>query len=284
MRITSIIAMVAALTAACPGSPAADEKSGPRPLAILVPPPAVARPGPPGAKYKSAPHHAIVVAAGEGPFVFGRSVSVKVSYRNRAEVPWVIPTPSNSRGVVLHYRPTGSYGHPAGYYLGPAAASKRSTPSGPAFTYRDPRIKPLSIAPGKTHDFTAAFERDWTGHIVPGVWTVWLDDLSVEIESNRIEIPLSFTVESVAVCLEIAADRKQSRDKRRHHAKWLQEIMPGLELRWWRRSTPPAEQKPLEAEIQRQLEAFRQFWEDEANVQAIELAIARINRESGVSR
>ncbi|MCD4823937.1 MAG: hypothetical protein K8S55_04975 [Phycisphaerae bacterium] len=156
-------------------------------------------------------------------------------------------------------------------------------PNGLAGTVRrDPNPKPISIAPGKTHEFKVKFKREWNGNIVPGIWSVWIEDRTFKLESNRVEIPLRFTAESVAICLEIALDKKQDVYMRNWHARWLQKIMPDLKLQWWtwKDKMSPKEKQEKEDEIQRQLKAFQEFRKDKNNAQAIKEAIARINLEA----
>lgn len=260
MKITRTIVMASGFFAACsPSSIAADGKEPPQ--------------------------HSIVLSAGNGPFVFGRAISLKVSYRNESKAPWVVPTPTESLSVSLLYRPSGSDRHPQGYTLGRVTTTTVTMPDGKIITaHVMPNPEPLSIALGQTHDFIVEFERDWTGHVVPGIWTVWIEDDDAKLRSNLLEIPLRFTADSVAACLEITLDKGQSLYKRKEHASWLQKIMPGLELRWWSDDTPPKTQEQLQAEIQRQLEVFQKFWKDKANAQVVEAAIARINRESGTEK
>jgi hypothetical protein len=144
-----------------------------------------------------------------------------------------------------------------------------------------PAPKPISIAPGQSHDFKVAFERDWTGDLIPGIWTVWIEDDTLKLKSNLVEIPLHFTADSVTACIEIASDKKQHVLKRKEHAKWLQKIIPSVEFHWWSDDTPPQEQQRKQVEIQRQLEAFRKSLRDSNSAQATKAAIDRINREAG---
>jgi hypothetical protein len=118
---------------------------------------------------------------------------------------------------------------------------------------------------------------------VPGRWTVWVGDRRTKLESNRIEIPLRFTADSITACVEIALDKKQLILKRKWHAKWLQRFMPDLAVdKWWWYDTPLEEQKARDKKNCQELERFRVFWEDEKNAEAIDAVIARINREAGL--
>ncbi len=229
------------------------------------------------------PQHSIVLSAGDGPFVFGRDISMHVSYRNDGKTPWVVPTPTESISVLVRCRRSKSNQMPGGYSLGRITLTTIKGPDGQTITAREfPEPKPISIAPGKTHEFKVKFERDWNGDIVPGIWTVWIHDETLKLKSNRVKIPLRFTAESVAICLDIALDKKQDVYMRNWHARWLQKIMPGLKLQWWtwQDKMSPKEKQEREDEIQRQLKAFQEFWKDKNNAQAIKKAIANINLEA----
>jgi hypothetical protein len=229
------------------------------------------------------PQRSIILSAGSGPFVFGRVVSLTVSYRNGGQEPWVVPPPSESISVGLRYRPSGTEQHPRGYSFGRITSTTVKRPDGQEMTARVfPNPKPVSINPGQMHEFKVVLERDWTGDLKPGLWTVWIVDDNLKLESNRIEIPLCFTADSVAACLEIAAADKQQVYKRKEHAKWLQKIMPELMCRWWSDNTPSHEKQQMETQVQRQLEAFRAFQNDSSKAKVTEVAISGINREAGV--
>ena len=225
----------------------------------------------------------IILSVGDGPFVFGRVVSLTVSYRNGGKEPWVVPTPSESISVGLRYCPSGSEQHPQGYDFGCITTTPFKGPDGEEMEVRlFPDPKPVSINRGQVHEFKVVLERDWTGDLKPGLWTVWIVDDNLKVESNRIEIPLVFTADSITACLEIAADEKQHVYKRKEHAKWLQKIMPELKCRWWSDNTPSQEKQQMEAQVQRQLEAFCAFQNDSSKAKVTEVAISGINREAGV--
>jgi hypothetical protein len=255
MRIAMIFAVLAAMSVM---SPAADAKVDP-------------------------PQRSIMLSADRGPFVFGRAVSLTVSYRNGGQEPWEVPTPSESTSVGLRRRPSGTEQHPGGYDFGRRTITTIKGPDGQEITARVvPIPKPITIAPGQSHDFKVLLERDWSGNLKPGLWTVWVEDHKLEMESNRLEMPLVFTADSLTACLEIAADDKQRVSKRKAHAIWLQKIMPELNCRWWYDDTPAPERQAMEAEVQRQLAAFRAWWLENSKAVASEAAISAINREAGV--
>jgi len=114
------------------------------------------------------------------------------------------------------------------------------------------------------------------------MWDVWISDGNEDVESAHIVIQLRFAADSVKECLEIVGDREQRKSKRKWHAEWLEEIMPGLRLRWWARDATLEERDRAEAEIAHRLDAFRAFLKDPKNEEAIQQAIDRINREAGL--
>lgn len=231
------------------------------------------------------PQRSIILSASSGQFVFGRVGSLTVSYRNGVQEPWAVLTPSESISVGLRYRPSGSEQLPQGYDFGQITTTTFKWPDGQNGEVREiPDPKPISINPNQVYEFKVVLERDWTGDLKPGLWTVWVVDDNIKLESNRIEIPLVFTVDSVAACLEIAADEKQQVYKRKGHAKWLQKIMPEMKCEWWSANTPAQEKQPMETQIQRQLEAFRAFQKDSSKADVIKTAISNINREAGVEK
>ena len=255
MRIAMIFAVLAAMSVM---SPAADAKVDP-------------------------PQRSIMLSADRGPFVFGRAVSLTVSYRNGGQEPWEVPTPSESTSVGLRRRPSGTEQHPGGYDFGRRTITTIKGPDGQEITVREaPNPKAIAIAPGQSHEFTVVLERNFAGALKPGLWTVWVVDENLTVESNHIDIQIVFTADSLTACLEIAADDKQHLFRRQAHAEWLQKIMPDLKCRWWSLNTPAQEKQPMEAEVQRQFEAFRAFQHDSSKAKVIEAAISGINREAGV--
>ena len=114
----------------------------------------------------------IILSVGDGPFVFGRVVSLTVSYRNGGKEPWVVPTPSESISVGLRYCPSGSEQHPQGYDFGRITTTPFKGPDGEEMEVRlFPDPKPVSINRGQVHEFKVVLERDWTGDLKPGLWT-----------------------------------------------------------------------------------------------------------------
>ena len=229
------------------------------------------------------PEHSILLSAGEAPFVFGRIIPLRVSYQNGGKVAWVIPTPTESANVGIRFRTVGSKGLPAGYDLGQRIVTTRKLPSGLIIEdISSPIPKPVSIASGKSHQFQVEFERDWSGHVVPGRWSAWVKDETLELESNHVEIPLEFAPDSVKACFEITVDTDQYRSKRKQHAEWLQKLMPDLQLDGPRSNDPEAIQKQKEVRIQTALKEFASFWEREKDSESMTEAIRKINEAAGL--
>ena len=227
--------------------------------------------------------HTITLTAGSGPFVFGRPAWWKVSYRNQGKEPWVIPTPTESTSVFLFYTLVKSERR-SGYRLGNYKITTIKSHDGLTMTSYD-KIKPklISIAPGKSYDFEVVLDRNWTGNIVPGRWNGWIEDEELKLRSNKSEISLTFTVDSIVVCLQKAMDETLDVTQRESYAEWLIKIMPGLDLHWWSEDTPIQERQKMEIEIRQKLQVFKAFLADKGNAKAIEGAIKNINRESGES-
>jgi hypothetical protein len=219
-------------------------------------------------------------------FVFGRDVQLEIRYRNDAKQPWVVPKPDESAFVGLRFGPSETDMVRGGYDFGRVQVSREQLPDGTTMTSRlHPMVEPVSVAPSEAYVFSAGLQRDWTGNLKPGRWTVRVVDRNLELESNRIDIPLRFTEDSVLACLEISRDKEAHLFKRKWHGEYLQKIMPELQLRWWRDypTEPPAqEREQMEEGIQRELDRFEAFWKDEDNRPEITAAIARINREAGL--
>jgi hypothetical protein len=227
------------------------------------------------------PQRSIILSVGEGPYVFERNVSFTVSYRNGEQEPWVIPNPSESVNVGIRYRLPGSTKRQGGYgghSFGSNICTTIKFPDGQERTAWDmPVVNKITIAPGQTNEFKIDLERGWTGNLKPGLWTVWIVDKNLKIESNRIEIPLVFTADSIAACLEVAADNKQTLYKRRKHAGWLQRIMPDLDLRWPSEDVHADKRLEMEPDIMKGLQSFKVFLNDPNNAGVVETAIQNIN-------
>lgn len=212
---------------------------------------------------------------------FGRVLLLKVCYQNLGDTPWTVTTPEVSSTTRLWCRRAGSEGPAGGYHLGKA-------PSHPASYYKDGDKlsgvagEPMVIPAGESHSFMLPLEQGWTGNLTPGLWDVWIRDSDADLTSNHLQIPLRFTTDSIAVCLEIVTDRKWERNKRDWHAAWLRRMMPGLDIRWWSPIDPPEDREKAETEIAQKLDDFRTFLRDPENAEAIQQAIARINREAGL--
>jgi len=184
----------------------------------------------------------------------------------------------------VYYRQSGTDRLPCGHALGQYKLVTIPNSDGTPFMVQTvgPRVEPLTIPSGKSHDFTIPLERGWSGYLVPGKWTVWIAARDVELESNRLELTLRFTANSVAACLEMAERREERTSKRKWHAAWLQKIMPGLELKWRTEDTSPEGIARRNAEIEKKLQEFKLFLDDPKNAKAIQQAIDRINQEAGL--
>lgn len=224
------------------------------------------------------PQHSITLDAGSGPFVFGRAVPLKVSYRNRGKEPWVISNPEESLSTRVRFNHAGIQEHPMGYSLGRFTLTSAKTPLGDTLIAKvAPDPKPVSILPGQSYDFEVPFERGWTGIFVPGRWNVWIDDEGVKLKSNALEVPLTFTVESIRLCQQRAADEKVHLYERKSHFEWLQKIMPGLTMRWTQENPPEEERMKMENELKRKLHEFDLFLAGKGNEQTIKISIDGIN-------
>jgi len=233
-----------------------------------------------GNDVKHPQQHSIEMDAGDGTLVFGSTVPIHVKYRNDAKEPWVIGTPMESIEVGLKYRRSNDKQRPNGYRFGQRTAVTITVPDGGKITaFTVPTPKPLSISSGKTHEFKLDFPRHWSGHLVPGRWTIWIQDDSEKLESNRIEIPLRFTAHSVTTCLEIALRKEEHVSVRKQYGRWLQRIDPDLELDWPDSDDVRAE---YEVSLQRNLKKFSVFLKDAKNSPQIAERIATINREAGL--
>ena len=229
----------------------------------------------------------ITISAPHETYSFGRDVPITVDYYNETEEMWSLPQPEQSTNVFVKYNTTGSGPHPRiSYSLTRWTVSHWTRSDGSTTTlWGAPRPDRMNIPPDGSYQFTVPWERDYTGHLAPGRWTVWIRDSNAKLESNRLHITLVFTSDSIAACLVSARDKNVYVEKRRWHAEYLQKIMPDLHLRWWHippNEPEPQEQEKMEQEIQRELDRFEAFWKDAAKAPAIEAASAKINREAGL--
>lgn len=241
--------------------------------------------------------HAIVLSAGDGPFTFGQNISLKASYRNLGEDPWMVFfNPLESDRVWLRYALSESK-KTSGYCIGCSKSVSIELPNGRKWISKTrviPKVipKPFPIEPGKSYDFEIPLERRWTGEriwtgdVAPGRWSVWIEDSGEQMKSNIVEIPLRFTADSIATCLQNVGDEKQELYTRVICAEYLQDIKPDLDLRW--PSDPPVwptegmsvdERQKVEREIRQKLQAFKVYMDEKGNTQAIETAIRSINKK-----
>jgi hypothetical protein len=220
----------------------------------------------------------IIITVGKNPFVYGRPISLSVSYRNDAKDSWIVSSPSNSTSVVLYYRPTGSIQRPQGYSFGRIIYVPQKMPDGQVITFFEvPISRRVSIAPGKSYDFKIDLEWGWTKDFGPGLWSVWVVDKNLDIKSNSIDILLRFTADSAAACFEMAIDSNQEMYKRKLHAKWLRKLVPELDLRWPSDDTPKQEREEMEIRIKKDIQAAKEFLADKRNARAVEVAMENIN-------
>lgn len=223
----------------------------------------------------------IEVSVAEKSSMFGRKVPFAVRYQNGSKVaPWIVSDPLNSSAVAVQYRRAGTNDQPGGYW--PAHLRESGGPPGVFVGFIG---KPMEIAPGKAFEFDATLEPGWSGRIVPSRWAVWVIDENLGLESNVVEVDLFFTLDSATICRQAAGDRERSVHERRWHAKYLQRILPDLDVTRWRRGSEEFDKETLgqmEVEIQQELDRFDAFWKDKANAAAIKEAIDKINRDAGL--
>ncbi len=224
----------------------------------------------------------IEVSVAEKSSMFGRKVPFVVRYQNGSKVkPWVVSDPLNSSAVAVQYRRAGTNDQPGGY----SPVDLRGSAGSPG-VFVGHIGKPVEIAPGKPYEFDATLEPGFSGRIIPSRWAVWVIDENLGIESNVVEVDLFFTDESATICRQAAGDRDRSVHERRWHAKYLQRIMPDLDVTRWRRGSEEFDKETLgqmEAEIQQELDRFDAFWRENANTAAIKEAIDKINRDAGLA-
>jgi hypothetical protein len=230
-------------------------------------------------------HEIRVAVSGQEPFVFGTVLGLKVTYRNRDLAFWEVSDPPKSPGVRLNYKPAGSTERPQGYGMGRLIRTVTQGPGGMRMEATAlPKVEKVRIEPDKTLEFDAPFERGWTGDVVPGHWTVWIEDETEQVKSNKIDIAFVFTPESMRICLAIAQDKSQPILKRKSHANWLRKIDAKLQLTWPRDDLSETEKAKMEDPIQASLKEFQAFIDNQANEKSVLDAIGEINRAAGVTK
>ena len=234
----------------------------------------------------------IVLSTEDTSAVFGRDVLLKVRYQNAGKTSWNLPdTPDKSPSNLVRYCPVELIKEkPEGYgtYLGPMTHYHIKGPDGEEIqsVWVIPPEKPISVASGKAYEYTHEWPIGWNERVIPGRWILWVEDNIADgkkkMLSNQIEVSLRFTEESMAICLAIAKNKELGVYRRKLHGRWLQKIMPALQLAWWYESSSQEEMQQGEIEIQRSLKAFGDFINDKNNAEAIAKAIEAINREAGL--
>ncbi|MFH1731143.1 MAG: hypothetical protein ABIF82_05785 [Planctomycetota bacterium] len=231
------------------------------------------------------PQHSIILSTVDGPVAFASDVFLvlRISYRNSGKEPWSIETPQESISVRLKYRLSGTSERAQGYSFGRRKTvivigkdGKRME----AWIY--PRPPRIPIAAGDKYEFDYSFERDRTADIVPGNWTVWIEDEKEGMSSNSLEIPIHFTAASLDSCLSIAMDKTQPISRRKRYSKWLTRFDPLFRLEWPAEDAPEDVKTRQEADVQQKLGAFKKFIQNKDNAQLIQDAITRINRDAGL--
>jgi len=227
--------------------------------------------------------HTIVLDADKGPQVFGKLLSLRVTYHNSANEAWRLTNPSTSRNVRLNYRPRGSTERPQGYGMASATTVVTKGPNEQSIeAFVPPKVEISTIDLGKTLVFNVNFEKGWTGDVVPGHWTVWIEDQTEKLQSNQIDIVLRFTRESLKICLAVAMDKSQPLIKRKWHANWLQKVDGSLKFVWPSDEESGASKAKMEDAVQMSLKGFQTFIDDVKNEKKIADAILEINRSAGI--
>ena len=208
---------------------------------------------------------------------FGSAIKVIVEYRNDSDETWRLEDPSQATTSYMRYRPAGSTGHPSGYAMGRIEMVEIKEPVY-EMAHALPDVEEIDILSRTSFVFAVDLERDWTGHLAPGIWETWFYDGAAKLSSNTALVYIPFTSKSIGHLLDDVRNKKMFRYRRKAAGKWLSRIRPEFEIEWW--SSELADPEEVASKwnvIRQQLVDYEEWLTDPINAQQIESAIDAIN-------
>lgn len=139
------------------------------------------------------------------------------------------------------------------------------------------------IPPGEHKTFAIKVPDVWREFWRPGKWHIWLEDKQAGLSSEPAHVTVVFDQTSLRACAQIAIDSAEHRYKRRWFGDWVERVVPGLELVWWKTDERQEQISVMENKIQTQLKPFCRLreWRDDAEIVR---RIEQLNREAQVGQ
>ena len=168
---------------------------------------------------------AMFIEFSETSYDLGKSTPVNITYENPGANGIVMENPSKSLYVTMHVVDTKTQ-EDMSYSMGKIEVTDIDSASG-QYALVEPPNEEIQIEPKSSFTFTSDVNSRL--YLRPGEFECVLIDHDDE-ESNRAQITIEFTKESVPDLLELARDENQDYGRREWAMDWLQELYPEFKL------------------------------------------------------
>jgi hypothetical protein len=246
---------------------------------------------------KGKPLHEIVIDAPDRPYVLGKPYLLRITYKNNTNARWQLGASDvlrqlDSEGYV-DCVPTGKDGEHRRYLL------DESAKFGSILLILGPQFIDGGDEYQFTHDvnlYLGCIEQEQdrrnllarvTYRWGAGRWSFSVVNLWEKLESNRIEIEIVFTPESIQAMLDMESmmldEEKADPLMQVGLANWLRKVRPDFVIAPFKKDDSP-EQKAKNAAVNKKaIEDFQKFWEKEKNTDAMRALFKKIDKDSRAS-
>ena len=135
----------------------------------------------------------------------------------------------------------------------------------------------IELDPGQEYSFKEDIGRRWLDLFPPGIHEVKVIDESVDderVESNQIDVAVTFAPDSFSRLLGVAASAEAPLDARAFAREWIRRFRPDFDL------TLEDPSEAAAAENRRQIDAAREWWAANAGAPEVLEQIEVINRSA----
>ena len=217
----------------------------------------------------------ITVALNKEEFVLGEPLPLAVTYKNVSGSSLQFEEPDKRRGVYIDAVST--YGESNRLRLMPVKVEELEDG---ATAYVAPEAKTISLAPGRTYDFSVDVVERFVSMFPPGEYRLKIIDKSDRnrpVESNEVTIRMRFVEESIPRLMSIVGGESRESSFRYWAASWLQKLKADFRPQFAAPGAPDSIRQGCREATRLELEKVRAWWATAQNSEATRATIRGIN-------
>lgn len=217
----------------------------------------------------------ITVALNKKEFILGESLPLAVSYRNVSGAPLQFEQPDKRPGVYLDLAST--YGESNRLRLMRIRIEELEDG---AMAQVAEEAKTISLAPGRTYDFSVDLVERFASMFPPGEYRLKIidkTDRNQSIESNEAPARIQFVGESVPRLMNVVGNETNESSFRYWAASWLQKLKADFRPQFAVPGDPDSVRQGCREATRLELDKVRAWWATAQNSDATRAAIRNIN-------